>query len=472
MAGGLVNLLRNAKVFYTTLNKAQVQTASNITPGNTWELQVMSDFKFSQNTEQQTIQLNEAGATPARGTRSFNTKINPVDWSFGTYVRPYAVATGSATVSTSTAVSGGKITVTTSTAHAFSAGDLVTSNGSGTNKYFVDTVLGTATAVLAVAPGSAGIDEDGSVLTRAVRTTAPEALLWNALVSADQPYSNGTGTSSWVEAATSATLSMTRSNVHSFVSFGLIFKVDNTIYYIDKCAVNQADMNFGIDQIAMISWSGQGTEMLKLDNTGGVFAAPAGTGSLDKVIVANTWDDTASFITNKLSSVALTGYNIVGTTTAGQVYTLALTGGQITINNNINYLTPETLGAVNKSIGYFSGSRSISGNINAYLKVSDDAGRYASELLDDLVRHSLQQPDNMFNMQIGVGAAGNTYPQMVLTLPGAMLQIPSVDVQDVVSATINFTGQATSTGNATTTNAATFDIGGTNELIVTYKTAA
>ena len=505
-----INLLRNSKVFYTKLTKAQALTATNIKPSNTWELQVMADFSFSQGTEQQTITLNEAGSTPARGQRSFNTSINPVDWNFGTYIRPYqvdgtgsAVTTGPTSVVLSTGTYGsanyvpavvtavtsitglaskeavgairpGDIVKSTRHADAYYIVDTATFTGAGPYEQtgFVATYIGTDTGK----PGTTDA-EDTQTFTRTERTTAPEMLLWNALVSSNQPFQGNYSTPSWTEAAKTATLGLGESNAHSFAKFGLIFKVDNTYYYIDDCALNQADINFGIDQIASIAWTGQGTTLTQLDNVNQTYSRAAGTGTLDAVVQANTWDSLAGFITNKLSTVTIHGWNIQGNASADQEYFLGLTGGQLTINNNNQFLTPELLGAVNSPIGYFSGTRAVSGNITCYLKVSTNpaAEKHAAELFNDLARHSISYPDNLFAMKIGVGdAGGQRYPQVVFEVPGAMLQIPSIDVQDVVSATINFTAQSTSDGAGYdgTNGATTYNISNKNELTVVYKSVA
>lgn len=457
-----INLLRNTKVFFTTLTKDNVSTAA-ISPANTWELQVLGDFSYSQGTEQETITLNEAGSTPTRGQRSFNTAINPVDWSFGTYVRPYAVVAATTTASAATAT--GSVAVFTDNAHPFSVGDRITVSGytpAGYNGtfYIESTTTNSYTVTLGSAPG--GVATVFGTTVRAARTTAPEALLWNALAGASALYASST----WTEGSTTAVASFANSNAHQLARFALIFKVDNSIYFVENCAVNQADVSFGIDEIASISWSGQGTELIRLSDTGYVSA-------LQAIQAANTWKTTAAFITNKLSTVTLTGYNIYTdgvTATATQAYTLALTGGQISISNNIQYLTPEVLGVVNKPIGYYTGTRAISGNITAYLKVAaagDGGTKYASELLEELTAHSTLAPDNTFKAELKLGAAGGSFPFVNFSMPAAMLQIPNVEVQDVVSTTINFTAQAsTGTGDATA-----FDINETNELTVEYVTA-
>ena len=87
------NLLRNSRVFFTTNvgNSGAtlgVVAASGFTAANTREIQVLDGFGFSQNTTSETVTLNETGASPVRGQRSFNTQLDPVDFNMTTYIRP------------------------------------------------------------------------------------------------------------------------------------------------------------------------------------------------------------------------------------------------------------------------------------------------------------------------------------------------------------------------------------------------
>jgi hypothetical protein len=69
-----------------------------------------------------------------------------------------------------------------------------------------------------------------------------------------------------------------------------------------------------------------------------------------------------------------------------------------------------------------------------------------------------------------MGGASNA-TRVEFEMPGAKLQIPTVDVQDVVSTTINFKAQAhetTYSGNATPVN---FDLTKSNELMLRYYSA-
>ena len=128
-----------------------------------------------------------------------------------------------------------------------------------------------------------------------------------------------------------------------------------------------------------------------------------GGGSYTGTLKGKTADTTAKYITNKLSTVAVTK-NIGGTGAGNTAYTLALTGGNITIANNINYVTPANLGVVNTPIGYFTGSRSITGTINAYLRTgaTNTAG-----LLSDILTTSQTSAETKFKLNIAVGGSSN-----------------------------------------------------------------
>ena len=85
-----VNLIRNAKVFFTAVDSVtgKIVAATARTAANTFELQPLDGMSFSQNTTLDTVTLSESGSTPSRGQRSFATSLDPVDWSFSTYIRP------------------------------------------------------------------------------------------------------------------------------------------------------------------------------------------------------------------------------------------------------------------------------------------------------------------------------------------------------------------------------------------------
>jgi hypothetical protein len=371
------NLIRNSRVFFTTNVNAEtgVVAASGFLPANTREIQVLDGFSFSQNTTAETVTLSEAGAAPVRGQRSFNTALEPVDFSMSTYMRP---ADG------------------------------------GTN------------------------------------ITAEESVLWNALFATD-PI--GGTAPAWVEGTTNCTLTAGNSQSHQLQKFGLIIVIDGVSYIIDNCALDSATIDFGLDAIAMVAWAGKGSILRQV---AGLTASTGGTVTFGGGLTgtAKGKNTTAPFIANKLSTLTLKG----GINGSGTTYTVALTGGSLTIANNLTYLTPANLGVVNKPFTYFTGTRAISGSLNAYLRAgsTNTAG-----LLADLLTSSTTDVNPAFEIQFEVGGAANA-TRVEFEMPAAVLTIPTVSTEQVVSTTINFTAQ----GSASSA----FDIGEANELTVRYYT--
>ena len=165
----------------------------------------------------------------------------------------------------------------------------------------------------------------------------------------------------------------------------------------------------------------------------------------------------ASYITNKLSTLTLTA-NIGG---GGTAYVIPITGGNLTINNNIVYQTPTNLAVVNQHIVYYTGQRAISGNVTAYLRTGDsgnlDAGGLLSQLLTD--KTTSVEPKFFVRLEMGGKSALN---RVEFEMPAAVLQIPAVNIADVVATTINFNAQ----GFAADKSA--FDVTGNNELLIRY----
>jgi hypothetical protein len=292
---------------------------------------------------------------------------------------------------------------------------------------------------------------------------AEEDVLWNAISGTAAVGSAGAG---WTAGALVSTASFANSNAHQLQKFGMIFIVDQVAYAVDNCSLNQVTIDFGLDAIATGAWTGQGTTLRQLGNgitaTGGTFA---GTGLAGVFNIKNT---TAGYITNKLSTVALSLVkdlkDAAGTTVAaaGTAYTVALTGGSITINNNINYITPANLGTVNLPVTYYTGQRAVTGTINAYLKTGA-AETGTGKLLANMLTAATVTVEPMFAMAISIGGGANAV-KVVLDMPSAVLTIPTVDVQQVISTAINFTAQgSTGTGNSTV-----YDLTQTNDITVKY----
>lgn len=122
------------------------------------------------------------------------------------------------------------------------------------------------------------------------------------------------------------------------------------------------------------------------------------------------------------------------TSNAKDPYNLTITGGSISISNNITFLTPETLGVVNEPLGHVTGTRSISGSFTCYL---DGSLMGSSELFADIVDE--REVTNSFNLSFRIGAGGtDAKPQIRFNLPKCHLEIPTHNIEDIVSLETNF----------------------------------
>jgi len=469
-----LNLVRNSRVFFTSnVNSSTgVIQSTGFTTANTQEIQVLDGFTFSQNTNADVITISEAGVAPVRGQRSFNTSLAPVDFSFSTYVRPYN-ATTSITAEESVLWNAMFSANAISTANTITLGGTVSSatyafsNGNGTI-----TITGTSMTYAGLAVGDwvviSGLT--GTTDLTVVNSAAQVTTLTASSITLDLATPKAAGAaitgitigtvkfykSAWAPvASTWSTVTTAGSNVNQLQKFGMLFAVDNVVYQVDNCAMNQVTIDFGLDAIATLAWTGQATALTE----SAITLATITAGSAAK----NT---SAPFITNKLSTVAFNTLNALGSAAAAS-YTMALTGGSVTINNNISYVTPANLGVVNVPAVYYTGTRSITGTINAYLKTGTGVGS-TGQLLKDMLAAASASVEPMAALTIAVGGASNGN-RIELNMPSVTFSVPTVDVQAVVSTAINFTAEgyvpsATANGN-------TFALDETNDLTVRYYAA-
>jgi hypothetical protein len=393
-----LNLLRNSRVFYTTRLDSSGQVAtSGFTVSNTRELQVLDGFSFSQNTGQETVTINEAGAAPVRGQRSFNTSLEPVDWSFSTYIRP-----------------------------KYNEGATTT----------------------------AGPDANDVI-------DAEEYVLWNSMSSVT---GNGWTQTAGVAPSTMpySTVSFANSNAHQLQAFGLIIQFEDVTYVIDNCAIDSATIDFGLDAIAAVAWAGKGTVMRQLATTLTISGAGSVTGGgFTGTNDFQTKDTSARYIANKLSTMTLAS-STFGGLTATSYSNVAITGGNITISNNLTYLTPANLGVVNTPITYFTGTRSVTANVTAYLKTGTGT---SAELLKDMLAASSSSTANKFDVVIKVG--GNNDTRFEIAMPTTQLTIPAITSEQIIATSITMTAQGSSTGAA----GGAYDLEAKNEITLKYYAA-
>ena len=395
--------------------KATGNFIGNTTNANTFRIGVLDGYSFSQGSESTDVMITEAGAAPSRGSKRFNDSLPPAEWSFGTYVRPFK-------------------------------------------------------------HGTASWRESGYY-------DMCENILWSALAGTGLSDASGAAVDSTNTAALGGNVTFANSNVHELLKLNIYFVLENTTYRLNDAQIGTAEIDFSIDGIAQITWSGSATTIDQVTVasedpssylTLGITNATTMTGddtTVRPVTVNDTYAESynyadstgpsdADYLRNKLSSLYL-DVNAQGGGSASQgldarKYAINITGGNITIENNITYVTPETIGIVDKPIGSFTGSRGISGSLTMYLDTKTDG---SNQLLSDLAG-STDLVSNAFDMSLlmgqsytsssfpGADRADNAHiagdysaPGVEFFMPKCHLTVPAIEVGDLISVSLEFSAQ-------------------------------
>jgi hypothetical protein len=391
MAAATLQLARNTHVY--------MKVGDNI-----WKLPVLDGFSFSQATATQEIALNEmqTGSESSRGRTMFNTALEPAEWSFSTYARP--------TLDSST-------------------------------------------------------------------HTAVEEALW-AMFFGATGYTPGTG--AWNPAAitsnnagrtSSMVVTSALSNTATLGEFELFFvlggcstdaaestfakSAGQTIYKMTKCVVNSASVDFDIDGITTINWSGFGATL-------GQEASLDASSSIKTGLAS-----TSNYLRNRVTSLAIRPNNRfagdiavfgesngAGTTDADDVdqdgdnvddfatgYDLTITGGTINFENNITFLTPDELCKVNAPIGHVTGNRAIGGNFTCYLNDNDGspsaAGYKRSAAFFDDLATATNLSQNSFAVTFTIGGTAGL-GSIAVKMPTCHIETPTHQIEDIVSLETTF----------------------------------
>ena len=401
-----------------------------------WDLPVLDGFSFSQATNSSEITLAEmeaSGGVSRRGRKQFNDSLAPAEWSFSTYVRPF------------------------------------TSAGSGT--------------------GAA--DSSGKV-------HAIEEILW-ALFSGPAAYASSAFTNQTVHDATDLDIDFSESNKATLGTADIFFVLGDAnrkVYKLTGCVVNEASLDFDIDGIATINWSGMSSEIIDMTTkthttaasgsvfppaydavsgaSGAIVAGDVVLNGLDahrmSVVVDPTSSGTATmttpvyeatlatdnFIRNRLTQLTViptTGTSYIGSLEASG-YAITLTGGNITMSNNVTFITPEEIGLVNTPIGHVTGTRSVSGTMNCYLSKDTTVNTHSADLWEDL-KSITSVVTNSFALVFKIGGTTGNTARLEVSMPTCHLEIPTHSIEDVISVETSF-------------NALPSTIDGTNEVTLKY----
>jgi hypothetical protein len=401
--------------FFSRDTKVFMEWSEDGTSANTalYEIPVLDGFSFSQGTNTSEVTLSEAANSTGyskRGRAMFTDSFAPAEWSFNTYMRPTV---------------------------------------SGANATYTSGDHADASAHFAV-----------------------EGPLWAAMSA--NTYDRAMGGDFKSDTA-KAEFNFANSNQVTVGSYNMYFVLGAakdtdtavyttgaegvTVYKLADCSVGSASIDFDIEGIAQIAWSGNGktVEEVASINT-------AASGTTAKGVIREGVDTTTNFIRQKLTDLAISFDVSASTGTLGALnvdgsdvtYGITLTGGNITIENNLTYLTPETLGTVNLPLGHVTGTRSVSGNFTCYL---NDTANSSLDLFERL-QESRGVITNAFDLNFSIGGSGNT-PRCNVSVPKAHLELPTHSFEDVVSVDVAFHGLPTDLSSGTAGSA-------TNEVKVTY----
>jgi hypothetical protein len=407
-----------------------------------WELPVLNGYSFSQATNSSNVTLSEmsdVNGRSRRGQRVFNDSLAPAEWNFDIYARPTIVSSfhrapeealwnsllGSRNfvVANSTTGTGGTFTA------AFT-GTTITLTFTGANP---STFFSVGDAVNVSGLTATTNPPNGTFAVTAVTATTL------TYVASAAPTGTITATSGIVKAGTAASFataldfSPAGSNKSALATFNLYFVLGGntaasanfsadeftTIYRIQGCCVNEATMNFEVDGIATISWSGMGQKIEELANYDASAALRIGLTA------------TNNMIRNRLTAARLVG---VSPSQVNKTYSITLTGGSITISNNMTFLTPESLGVVNTPLGHVTGGRSVSGSLTCY---ADELDNGSIELYEDLLL-ATSAVTNRFELDLFVGGQSQA-PSVEFDMGQCHLEVPSINIDDVIGFEVNFT---------------------------------
>ena len=337
-----------------------------------WEIPVLDGFSFSQATNTSEISLAEmssaaSGNKSRRGRRMFNDSYAPAEWSFSTYARPFKSVVD---------VAGGW-------------------DKSSVQAHAVEEVLWAALV-------------GNGVFT-------PPASSANSSWSADQGMAN-TSSALTIDFSDADVASLKELDIYFVMGQGAYDAGTHTVYKIEGCVVNSAGMDFDIDGITTINWSGFGKLITEQSSD------PTAT-------ITEGVSSTSNFIRNRLTTLAVTNAGDGALETA---YNLTLTGGSLNFENNLTYITPETLGVINQPFAAVTGTLNIGGSFTCYL--GNHSGGSA-DLFEDLIE-STSLITNDFNLVFTIGGA--TAPNIAVTLPTCHLEVPTHSIEDIISLETTF----------------------------------
>ena len=319
---------RDTRMFVQFRNTTDnTEDAADLGKGNLWEIPVLDGYSFSQTTNTSEITLAEMESTAGvsrRGRRMFTDSLAPAEFSFSTYIRPF---------------------------------DSVGQNAIQTNDY----------------DGVKGAEPAAQVGVHSI-----EEVLWASMCGADKYIVNsskmswrrnvnavsGSETDVITPTDTSSTIVFTESNRSALHSFTIFFLIDTAtsnplVYRLPEAIVNEVTVDFDVDGIATLNWSGFAKEVQDHSEKVGISARHDATVAAGRVGGGNLV--LGDIVIDTGNSRAVSIANNVGSTQAAvtQAIDEATTSTKNFIRNRLTAVSIEAADAADKVAGTFPGQHAV-----------------------------------------------------------------------------------------------------------------
>lgn len=224
-----------------------------------------------------------------------------------------------------------------------------------------------------------------------------DKILWDSLTN------NGT-----TSGASSFDVDFLSSNTTIFPDLYIYIKIGEAIFKVGKCFVNAVTINFNINNIVTATWK------IKAITFEPITSAP--TTFLDRT-------ENAGYLKGKLSTMSF-----LRTATD---YTMALLKGSVTIKNDVTKLSTPIVGQqIAQNLRAVIEKRTVEGSFEVYLRAR---GKNSLTLLEDML-NSLSTINDLSAIVINLG--GDTGKFLEISMPTTVIQLPAINIRDIVSTTI------------------------------------
>ena len=406
-----------------------------------YKVPVQEGFSFSQTTNSSEVTLSEmesTAGTSRRGRRMFNDSLAPAEWSFTTYIRPFLAATGAAKNHSSAVMHAAEEVLWNallSRGHPQETGTYLSAKSAQTNSQYLLTTANSNTSALNTLTFEFQFATNQVYkLTKAVVNSANISFDVDGIAQVEWG-----GFAELIEESATELTSVTCQNSGDTITKSSHGIADGTLVHLTSFSAgitNNSEyyvISSTTNTFQVSETSGGSAVAVTADGTGGVvsFSAAITASTIEQ---GQRTSDTSNFIRNRLTVLTVDGTSATNHASVQDAYSLTLTGGNVSIDNGITYLTPDTLGSVNTPLEHVTGPRNISGAFTCYLAAGD--GTSADFWQDMSGSGQRNVVTNIFDLSFKIG--GTASPYCLINLPTCHIEIPSHAIDEVISLETNF----------------------------------